>query len=750
MESAETGTDEAWSDLQDGIEEIYLDVEHLTMSRYMALYTHAMNLICRMEPLDRTRGHHATRFDLYKYVNTFLHNHVTRISNAANDLTTKDILLFYSSQWERFKSSSKVLSHVIPFDNLKWPRKGWPEGLKRVHGAYQLSLMTWRDVLLSESGRKVRDGVLDLIEDERRGKPVNISVIRGIVSSFVELDLSEEPSNTPPVLEVYKTAFESRFLENTERFYKRLEAELFESNPVSECVKNIQQRLAEEERRVELYLHASTLKPLQRILWEVLIEKHSDLFYAEFKNLLQEGRHDVLASMYQLMSRASDAISNLADMFKSHVRAEGQLAVERLGDMASEDPTLYVDTLVRVYRKHKIIVLTAFANDTRFVLPFHDACRQFINNNAVTLLSQSPRKSPELFAVYCDTLLKRSSEAPQEFQLDDFLDGIISMLDYIDDKDAFQKFSTETLAKRLVQHLSVCEDMEASLRHKLRRACGYGYVWTLRRMLRDLAASQEMNEQFMTNMKSSKSFSSDVTIHVLASGMWPFRQSSELILPQELERIVQCFTAFYSGLHSARKLQWLHNVSKVEIATHCFRKGYTFQASTFQTAVLLQYNHGLSFKVQEIHEKVGIDMGVLQQVLKSLVACKLLIRRGRKTKESGELRPDTVVSLSEGYYNEKLRVDINAPLNEDLDAQRGVTKKMIDDERKILVQAAIVRTMKVRRTLKEEELIVEIVSQLQPRFKPSATFIKECITNLIEKEYLKKDSSQPNTYSYLA
>ncbi|KAH9366822.1 hypothetical protein HPB48_021534 [Haemaphysalis longicornis] len=407
MESAETGTDEAWSDLQDGIEEIYLDVEHLTMSRYMALYTHAMNLICRMEPLDRTRGHHATRFDLYKYVNTFLHNHVTRISNAANDLTTKDVLLFYSSQWERFKSS-------------------------RSTGAYQLSLMTWRDVLLSESGRKVRDGVLDLIEDERRGKPVNISVIRGI-----------SRPNTPPVLEVYKTAFESRFLENTERFYKRLEAELFESNPVSECVKNIQQRLAEEERRVELYLHASTLKPLQRILWEVLIEKHSDLFYAEFKNLLKEGRHDVLASMYQLMSRASDAISNLADMFKAHVRAEGQLAVERLGDMASEDPTLYVDTLVRVYRKHKIIVLTAFANDTRFVLPFHDACRQFINNNAVTLLSQSPRKSPELFAAYCDTLLKRSSEAPQEFQLDDFLDGIISMLYYIDDKDAFQKFSTE-------------------------------------------------------------------------------------------------------------------------------------------------------------------------------------------------------------------------------------------------------------------------------------------------------------------
>ena len=45
----------------------------------------------------------------------------------------------------------------------------------------------------------------------------------------------------------------------------------------------------------------------------------------------------------------------------------------------------------------------------------------------------------------------------------------------------------------------------------------------------------------------------------------------------QLERSFQRFTAFYSGIHSGRKLNWLYQMSKGEVVTNCFKNRYTLQ-----------------------------------------------------------------------------------------------------------------------------------------------------------------------------
>ncbi|KAH9366565.1 hypothetical protein HPB48_021000 [Haemaphysalis longicornis] len=92
--------------------------------------------------------------------------------------------------------------------------------------------------------------------------------------------------------------------------------------------------------------------------------------------------------------------------------------------------------------------------------------------------------------------------------------------------------------------------MEGKYMYRLRTACYHSCFSTLDRMFRDIEASKEVTTKFTMDIRNSgEGLIPEFSIHVLTSGLWPFRQPFHLQLPPELEGIVQRFTNFYSGLH---------------------------------------------------------------------------------------------------------------------------------------------------------------------------------------------------------
>lgn len=93
-----------------------------------------------------------------------------------------------------------------------------------------------------------------------------------------------------------------------------------------------------------------------------------------------------------------------------------------------QDPKVYVNTILEVHKKYNALVLVAFNNDSGFVAALDKACGRFINSNSVTKAANSSSKSPELLAKYCDLLLKKSSKNPEEAELEDTLNQVVSIL----------------------------------------------------------------------------------------------------------------------------------------------------------------------------------------------------------------------------------------------------------------------------------------------------------------------------------
>jgi cullin 3 len=83
-------------------------------------------------------------------------------------------------------------------------------------------------------------------------------------------------------------------------------------------------------------------------------------------------------------------------------------------------------------------------------------------------------------------------------------------------------------------------------------------------------------------------------------------------------------------------------------------------------------------------------------------------------------------------------------------AADGSVPLPVEEDRRHLVEAAIVRIMKARKTLTHNELIAEVTKQLSVRFNPSPQFVKKRIESLIEREYLERAEDDHKVYNYVA
>ncbi|EJC98883.1 Cullin-domain-containing protein [Fomitiporia mediterranea MF3/22] len=747
-----------WRFLEEGVDHIMTKLQTgVSYSKYMSLYTVSYNYCTssRMHGnadssmVSGRSGANLMGSDLYNKLTKYLIQHLKTVREGAENLVDEDLLRYYAREWDRYTTGANYINRLFTYLNRHWVKREKDEGRKGVYTVYTLALVQWKQNFFNHihnKNAKLAGAVLRQIEKQRNGETIDQTLVKKVVDSFVSLGLDETDTNKQS-LDVYKDHFEIPFIAATEKYYKTESEAFLAENSVSDYLKKAEERLKEEEDRVDRYLHTTTRKTLISKCEHVLIREHAETMWEEFQKLLDFDKDEDLQRMYSLLSRIPEGLEPLRKKFEEHVKKAGLAAVEKLvssGDNAAEetiDPKAYVDALLEVHKKNSETVDRSFRGEAGFVASLDKACREFVNRNAAT--GSSSNKSPELLAKQADSLLRKNNKVSEEGDLESALNQVMVIFKYIEDKDVFQNFYTNKLSKRLIHGASASDEAEASMISKLKEACGFEYTQKLQRMFTDMSLSKDMTDAFKEKMAISHPEDADMTftIQVLGTNVWPLKSlDMNFVIPKEIIPTYNRFQQYYQQKHSGRRLTWLWAYSKNELRSNYANQKYIFMTSSFQMAVLVQYNDYDTLTFEELVTNTGIPEDLLKQVLAILTKARVLLHDG-----DGE-----PYDLNPNYKSKKIKVNLNQPIKAAEKAETTEVLKNVDEDRKFAIQATIVRIMKARKTMKNQALIQEVISHISTRFTPKIPDIKKAIDTLLEKEYMERVEGTRDTFAYVA
>ena len=174
--------------------------------------------------------------------------------------------------------------------------------------------------------------------------------------------------------------------------------------------------------------------------------------------------------------------------------------------------------------------------------------------------------------------------------------------------------------------------------------------------------------------------------------------------------------------------------------------------ATYYMAILLLFESTETLTFSFIQQSTKLADEQLTKHLAGLLDAKLLLCDHSLHGETKLEDPETKFSLNLNYSNKRTKFKITAVAQKDPQQQQcdsEQTHASVDEDRKLYLQAAIVRIMKARKLIKHNSLIQEVIQLSKSRFNPSVPMIKKCIEALIEKQYIERTLSAEE-YSYVA
>ncbi|WVQ75637.1 hypothetical protein IAR50_005266 [Cryptococcus sp. DSM 104548] len=637
--------------------------------------------------------------------------------------------------------------------------------------------------------------LLSQVSLERDGESITRSTVRECTDVLQRLHISErevrERGLTDKEATVYTVDFEPEFLRRSGEFYEYEAGEMLAKGDAAAYLKNVERRLREESDRTLHYLSTDTHPALHALLIDSLLTPHlSSILHmpgSGLQSMVERDRYDDLKRLYDLFCKVPEAAGKeeLRRALRSDVETRGKginaaaidpdaisiptLAVKREDtDQPMASPSKpapvkpkttqasalasalrWVQDVLDLKDKFDLILEKSFADDKQVQMSINEAFQSFINANA---------RAAEYLSLFIDENLKKGSKTRTEDEVEQAKSKTLILFRFLTDKDKFERYYKNHLARRLLYSRSASDDAEQEMVGKLKKEMGFQFTHKLEGMFTDMRVSKESDVAFR-KYEAAQGVALDLSVSILTSSHWPqpIVAPTPCTFPPALNPAMSAFQKYYDSRHSGRRLTWQVALGTADVKCR-FKKGVVeLNVSTQALVVLLQFEKlasGDILSYTDLQRQTGLPEGDLVRTLQSLACGKYRVLT--KHPKGKDVNPKDTFEFNEGFVSPLARIKIMqvagaAGAKVESGKEREETEGMVEEERRHQIEACIVRIMKDRKRLNHNELVSEVAHQLSGRFSASVGSIKKRIEGLIDREYLERIGEGLGAgYQYLA
>ena len=669
---------------------------------------------------------------LYTGLKEVLHEH---LSTAVVDSIhlNESFLPDLNRAWTAHKISMLMIRDILMYmDRVYVPHKGDCEPV------YDVGLILFRENVARcpRVREHLRKTLLEEIRRERNGEVVNRGDLKAATQMLVDVGVSSTA--------VYENDFESFFLEASGSFFRNEGQDYIASTSVPVYLKQVELRLREECNRVQYYLDASTKPKIVGVVETELLSAHMPALLGSeetgFVVMLRQHLTDDLSRMYALFARVDGGHKAMMQYLSQYIQ---DVAMELINshEQNGKEKETFVEPILELKDKFNQLLKEAFQSDPAFQRTQSQAFEAALNSN---------RHSPEFLSLFLDGNLKRGLRGVSEDEVEQVINRGIELFRLISEKDVFERYYKQHLARRLLLGKSVSDYAERQVIASLKRECGYQFTSRLEGMFQDMRTSHDTMEAFGRHLTSSgMRLGLDLSVQVLTTGFWPVAQTAQCILPKLVTESCRVFHEFYLARHNGRRLTWQTSMGNADLRANFPLGSVTLNVSTIQMSILVLFNQTTSLALEELAQMTMVDSKDLQRHLLALLRFKVLSKspaEPRKIIEAG-----TVFEMNAEFKSKLRRVTVSMGSgSKSTGTERALTDKKVNEDRKLAIQACIVRVMKSRKSATHPQLVAEVMRLLAPRFPPDSAIVKKCIESLLEREYLERSATERKVLNYIA
>jgi len=592
--------------------------------------------------------------------------------------------------------------------------------------------------------QRILDGMMKLIDGTRGGGTVNGQLLRATTSMLLDVGAAMGHNRTI----VYSTVFLEGFLERTENFYRDASQRLQADNDVGVYLRWAHRTLEQERKLADLSLDGNLTVPrLLSLLRVELLEKYqADIIAAiDVQGMAESGDMEVLALVLRLFRNVKGGLKAVGLRVRQYITETCKKSIDAEDvKEGSKGAIKLVGVFCDLIGKFYSALVEKLDSISEFTHVLNTAFGDVINTHA---------RICEYVSIFIDHSI-RNHMKEQSADIEQVFDRAIRLFRLLREKDVFERYYKQHLARRLLQSRSTSDEAERMVISRLKAECGSQFTNRFEQMFKDIQISDDNMRGFKEATSGSTEMAKavgklDIDVRVLTTGMWPTQQSIPCSLPPRLKAATDAYSKWYLAKHTGRQLTWQTSLGTMMLQARFPRGNKLLSVSTQQGLLLLQFNGTDSpLSVAEIQGRTGMTAEQMTRSLMSLAKGKHKVLITSCT--TSEISDSDTFEINNDFSAKMTKIKIAQGVAKESAPERKITQQRVDEDRRVLMEACIVRVLKSRKSLRHNELVIEVTKQLSARFQPTPQALKKRIERLIDADYLRRAENESSIYEYVA